>query len=78
MLVQGNTVSVMGSYKDLEEVRCIVVDCIKNVNPVCHIKALINNVVIPIDFNKNKRNQIFFYLEKKELMIKENFLRVLS
>jgi len=40
VLVQGNTVSVMGSYKGLKEVRRIVVDCIKNVHPVYHIKEL--------------------------------------
>ncbi|CAH1758787.1 5928_t:CDS:10 [Entrophospora sp. SA101] len=52
VLVQGNTVSAMGSYKGLKEVRRIVVDCIKNIHPIYHIKVLINDVVVPIDNKK--------------------------
>ncbi|KAF5841597.1 ribosomal RNA assembly protein mis3 [Dunaliella salina] len=40
MLVQGNTVSAMGPYKGLKALRRIVEDCIKNVHPIYHIKAL--------------------------------------
>lgn len=40
VLVQGSTVSAIGSYKGLKEVRRIVVDCMKNVHPIYHIKAL--------------------------------------
>ncbi|KAL3684521.1 hypothetical protein R1sor_002543 [Riccia sorocarpa] len=40
MLVQGNTVSAMGSFKGLKIVRRIVEDCIKNIHPIYHIKAL--------------------------------------
>ncbi|CAI2176978.1 10413_t:CDS:2 [Funneliformis geosporum] len=40
VMVQGNTVSVMGPYKGLKEVRRIVIDCIKNVHPIYHIKTL--------------------------------------
>ncbi|KAG8743977.1 hypothetical protein FRC10_011051 [Ceratobasidium sp. 414] len=39
VLVQGNTVSVMGPYKALKEVRRIVVDCMKNIHPIYRIKA---------------------------------------
>ena len=38
-MVQGNTVSVMGPFKGLKEVRRIVVDCIKNIHPIYHIKV---------------------------------------
>lgn len=39
VLVQGNTVSAMGPYKSLKEVRRIVVDCLKNIHPIYHIKV---------------------------------------
>lgn len=41
VLVQGNTVSAIGSYKGLKEVRRIVIDCMQNVHPVYHIKELL-------------------------------------
>jgi ribosomal RNA assembly protein len=37
---QGNTVSAMGPYKGLKSLRRIVEDCIKNIHPIYHIKAL--------------------------------------
>ena len=40
VLVQGNTVSAMGSHKGLKQVRAIVLDCMRNVHPVYHIKKL--------------------------------------
>ena len=40
VLVQGNTVSAMGSYKGLKEVRRVVEDCMANVHPIYHIKEL--------------------------------------
>ena len=40
ILVQGNTVSAMGSYKGLKEVRRVVEDCMANVHPIYHIKEL--------------------------------------
>ncbi|TFY55656.1 hypothetical protein EVG20_g9237 [Dentipellis fragilis] len=40
VLVQGNTVSVMGPYKSLKEVRRVVLDCMKNIHPIYRIKEL--------------------------------------
>ncbi|CAG57885.1 uncharacterized protein GVI51_B00187 [Nakaseomyces glabratus] len=40
ILVQGNTVSAMGPYKGLKEIRRVVLDCMKNVHPIYHIKEL--------------------------------------
>ncbi|KAI9839292.1 MAG: ribosomal RNA assembly protein krr1 [Sarea resinae] len=40
ILVQGNTVSCMGPYKGLKEVRRVVEDCMANIHPIYHIKEL--------------------------------------
>ncbi|KAL3786680.1 hypothetical protein HJC23_002769 [Cyclotella cryptica] len=40
ILVQGNTVSVMGSYKGIKQVRNVVIDCMNNIHPVYNIKRL--------------------------------------
>ncbi|XP_002003607.2 KRR1 small subunit processome component homolog [Drosophila mojavensis] len=40
VLVQGNTVSALGPYKGLQQVRDIVLDTMNNVHPIYNIKAL--------------------------------------
>lgn len=40
VMVQGSTVSVMGHWKAVTQVREIVEDCMKNVHPIYHIKTL--------------------------------------
>ena len=40
ILVQGNTVAVMGSTKGIKQARLVVIECLKNVHPVYNIKRL--------------------------------------
>lgn len=40
ILVQGNTVSVMGEFRELKTVQRIVIDCMQNVHPIYSIKEL--------------------------------------
>ena len=40
ILVQGNTVSCMGPFKGLKEVRRVIEDCMANIHPIYHIKEL--------------------------------------
>eukprot|EP00607_Mallomonas_marina_P003412 CAMPEP_0182433322 /NCGR_PEP_ID=MMETSP1167-20130531/62468_1 /TAXON_ID=2988 /ORGANISM="Mallomonas Sp, Strain CCMP3275" /LENGTH=220 /DNA_ID=CAMNT_0024621871 /DNA_START=142 /DNA_END=801 /DNA_ORIENTATION=+ len=40
ILVQGNTVSCMGPFKGLKQIRKVVIDCMKNIHPVYHVKTL--------------------------------------
>ncbi|XP_044136364.1 KRR1 small subunit processome component homolog [Bufo gargarizans] len=40
IMVQGNTVSALGPFSGLKEVRKVVLDTIKNVHPIYNIKAL--------------------------------------
>lgn len=41
ILVQGNTVSIMGqTYHGLKQARHVVVDCMNNIHPIYHIKRL--------------------------------------
>lgn len=40
ILVQGNTVSVMGEYQGMKKARNVILDCMKNIHPVYNIKRL--------------------------------------
>ncbi|KAI1304274.1 Ribosomal RNA assembly protein mis3 [Mortierella claussenii] len=40
IMVQGNTVSCMGPFKGLKDVRRIIIDCMNNIHPIYHIKEL--------------------------------------
>ncbi|EJK74329.1 hypothetical protein THAOC_03996 [Thalassiosira oceanica] len=40
ILVQGNTVSVMGTHKGIKKVRTVVIECMNNIHPVYNIKRL--------------------------------------
>merc|ERR1719343_802933 len=40
VLVQGQTVSIMGSIKGIKQTRRIIEDCFRNIHPIYHIKEL--------------------------------------
>lgn len=40
VMVQGNTVAVVGDVKGLKAVRAVVMDCMRNVHPIYNIKLL--------------------------------------
>lgn len=47
VLVQGNTVSAMGGFKGLKECRRIIIDCMKNIHPIYHIKVRWLRCLVP-------------------------------
>mmetsp|Transcript_36002 Transcript_36002/g.85220 ORF Transcript_36002/g.85220 Transcript_36002/m.85220 type:complete len:275 (-) Transcript_36002:415-1239(-) len=71
VLIQGNTVACMGSNKGIKEIRKIIIDCMKSVHPIFHIKNLIVkeklfkdplmrkkswDEYLPMFYNKNIKN----------------------
>lgn len=56
ILVQGNTVSTMGLYKGLKEVRRVIEDCMNNVHPIYHVKELMIKRELAKDPNLKNEN----------------------
>lgn len=56
ILVQGNTVSTMGPYRGLKEVRRVVEDCMNNVHPIYHVKELMIKRELAKDPNLKNEN----------------------
>lgn len=56
ILVQGNTVSAMGPYKGLKEVRRVIEDCMANIHPIYHIKELMIKRELANDPNLKNEN----------------------
>ena len=72
ILVQGNTVAVMGSYQGLKTVRRIVVDYMNNIHPIYAIKTLmIKRELAKVVFQNN-------YIKEQDPSLKnENWDRFL-
>ena len=71
ILVQGNTVSAMGPYKGLKEVRRVVDDCMRNVHPIYHIKEL----MIKIERAKNTELATLYWSRFLPMFKKRNVAR---
>ncbi|ADM11335.1 putative RNA-binding protein [Encephalitozoon intestinalis ATCC 50506] len=52
VLVHGKTVSIIGSFKGIEEVKKIVVDCMNNIHPMYQIRSLIEKRKLEEDKSK--------------------------
>ena len=79
LLVQGSTVCVIGNFKNLKIVRRIVLDCMKNIHPIYHIKELmIKRELMKKDEMKNENWSRFLPNYVKHNVKKKNGKKIVK
>jgi len=91
ILIQGNTVSCIGNFKNIKSCRKIIEDCMKNIHPFMHIRNLVIkrkllrsktlkdkswDKFIPLELKRKKKNiQEKKLKEHKTIYFSPNFLK---
>lgn len=66
VLVHGKTVSIIGSFRGIEEVKKIVIDCMNNIHPMYQIKKLVEKRKLEGDSTKEGEDWSRFLPEIKK------------
>lgn len=75
ILVQGNTVSAMGEFKDLKTVHKVVTECLQNVHPIYNIKELMIKKELAKNPDMKNENWARFMPQFKKQNIKRKKVR---